>query len=56
MEEGAWTESATVGGHLQVSLVESVTAGTTDVPGGNSLAVCAQYGYRVGLRGYDKLR
>ena len=58
-EEGAWPESPTVCGHLQVSLVESITAGTTDVPGGNSLAVCAQYGYRVclnRLRGYDKLR
>ena len=33
-EEGAWPESPTVGGHLQVSLVESVTAGYTAFPGG----------------------
>ena len=41
-EEGAWPESPTVGGHLQVSLVENVAAGNTAVPGGNPLAVCAQ--------------
>ena len=46
-EEGAWPESPAVGGHLQVFLVESVTAGSTDVPGGNSLTVCAQYGYSL---------
>jgi len=34
VEEGAWPESPTMGGHLQVSLVESANSGNTAVPGG----------------------
>ena len=48
-EEGAWPESPNVGGHLQVSLVENVAAGSTDVPGGNALIECSQQGNRVSL-------
>ena len=33
-EEGAWPESPALGGHLQVSLVESANSGNTAVPGG----------------------
>jgi len=42
-EEGEWSESPTVGGHLQVSLLERDTAGSTDVPGGISLARVSVY-------------
>jgi len=44
-EEGAWSESPTVGGHLQVSLVEGDIAGNTAVHACNSLK-CV-YGVRL---------
>ena len=44
-EEGVWSESSTVGGHLQVSLVEGDIAGNTAVHACNSLK-CV-YGARL---------
>ena len=41
-EEGAWSESPTVGGHLQVSLVEGDIAGNTAVHACNSSSVCTE--------------